>query len=790
MMILQKHYFKSALNSFRRNKWYTLLMVFSLSAGMFCFTLAGIYVDYEFSRNSNHENANNVHRVMLRIGENGNKAYLPLDFAEQIVEINPAVEAVSLLDVGDKVYASIDKDAYVSEERVFFANSGFFDVFSFPLKYGNADEALEGVRSIVISSRLSELLFSGVNPVGESLTIHEQGTFQITGVLAPVSNLSILKPGVLFTQAYYLQQGPRQRFSQVNLTHIKLKAPMDVAELEASLYKDFQRFFDEERITGIYTQKLIDEYWGNSYWDYKSQFSSITGADRQMIRTIGYVSFGVLLCGFIGYLSLALSMSVKRAKEIGIRKVNGARSGDIRRQLLAESIFYALLALVVTMVALELSADYFSKLFQVPIELRLTEVTTVLPLLVFTIITGLLAGFYPALIVSRLKPVSIFAGLSNPLSSNFKLKRVLLIAQLTVTIVLVFSVYVMKLQVNEMSAFNAGYNKENVVSFNVRESEIKKNYTAILNEIRALPGVESLSGGPFPLSFNGFRMARVQLKDTLIEKSVARVRVGNNFFEVMDIPVLRGEGFQDGQEMPLSTACMVNEAFATFMGGDVLGLTIDFDNGPRTIQGIVKNYSDWGVRNPKANPHVYLPASEADFHSMLVKFDEEHLQAGATRMSEIWRKYETIKEPNVEILADNAESVTIGLSKKSMLFGFLASVVLILSMLNLFGVSVMYGRSNQKNVSIRRVLGAETRELFRRLSLPFVLSLLISLVIALPLAYGIMGEYLTRFAVRVQIGVLPGVVITTAMACGLFLVIGYQLLRSSKVNPVDTLKSE
>lgn len=789
-MIIQKHYLKSALNSFRRNKWYTLLMVFSLSAGMYCFVLAGIYIDYEFSRNSNHEHADIVHRVMVKIGDTSKKTYLPISFAEQLADINPAVEALSLLDVGNGVYASVDGDAYISEDDVFFGNPGFFEVFSFPLSYGNAEEALKGIRSIVISERLSELFFPGKNPVGESLTIHEQGVFQITGVLAPVSNLSIIKPGILFTQEYYQGLQPRQRFTQVNLTHIKLKEPMDIAELEATLYKDFQQYFNDDGIGGIYTEKLIDEYWGTSHFDYGAQFSSLMGRDKQMIRIVGYVSFGVLLCAFIGYLSLALSLSIKRSKEIGIRKVNGARSVDIRVQLLAESVFYALFSLLVTVVALELSADYFSGLFQVPMGLALTQTSTIVSLLAFTIITGLLAGAYPALVVSRIKPVSILSGTSNPLSSSFKLKRVLLITQLSVTVVLVFSVFVLRLQVNEMSAFNSGYDKEQVVSFDVHDASIKKNYTAIVEEMNQVAGVQSLTGGPFPFAFSGFRKVRIQLQDSLIEETVARVRVANNFFEVMDIPLVAGEGFQEGQSTPLSTACMVNEAFAMLIGGDVLGMTIEYDGQPRTIQGIVKNYADWGVNNPKANAHVYLPVAEPTFHSLLVKFDEEHLEAGVTRMNEIWRKYETVKEPNVLVLADREELSTIGLSKRSVLFGFLALVVLILGMFNLFGIAAMYAGSKQKDVSIRRILGAETLELFRRLSTPFVSALLISLLIALPVAYGIMDNYLTRYAVRVSMGALPGVAVVTAMVALLFVVIGYQLFRSSKINPVDSLKSE
>ncbi|GAB5524817.1 MAG: ABC transporter permease [Roseivirga sp.] len=790
-MILPKHYLKSAFINFKRNKWYTFLMMISLAAGMFCFVLASIYIDYEFSRNTNHEDSERVYRVMLRYGNKGRNTYLPANFAERLPEFNPGIEALSLLDAGrEDQYLSIDGESYIKEEDVFYADAGFFEVFSFPLKYGSEVSALEETSGVVISNKLSELLFPGLNPVGKELMFHKKGTFKVTGVLEPVSQLSLMNPGLIFTRGQYYKQQPKRPVYSVLFTHVKMKEPIDQAKLEADLYSDFKRHFGDDRINGVFTEKLTDAYWGGSHYDYGAQFSSLMGMDKGMIKMVGYVSVGVLVCAFIGYLSLALSLSLKRVKEIGVRKVNGAGSKDIRVQLLSESVVYSLLSLLITIVALELSEDYFSGLFKVPIALDLTSAAFTLPLVGFAILTGTIAGIYPALVVSKLRPVSILSGLSNPLSGRFKLKQILLIVQLSVTVILVFSVYILRLQVREMSVFDFGYRKENVISFSLGNESIEKNYQAVLEDLQSLNGLEELTGGPFPYTINGYYQARVLINDSLIEQSIGRVRVANNFFDVMEVPIVEGNDFQAVGDTPLSRACVVNQTFADMLGGNVLGMSIEYANEPRIIVGIAQNYTDWGISSPEADARIYTPESEAKFHSLLLRFNGLDDQKHIAQMETIWRKYETVKEPEIVLLSKEKEEATVRLSKMSTLFGFLATTVLVLSFLNLFGVSIMYAEGKLKSVSIRRVLGAETSELFRRLSMPFLMALCLSLVIAIPIGYSIMASYLQGFAVRIQLGSAEGIWVSVALVVLLFTVIGYQMLRFSKANPAEVLKGE
>ena len=789
-MILSRHYLKTVFNNFRRNKWYSGLMIFSLAAGMFCFILAALYMNYEFSRNTNHEGSERIYRVMLRLEESGRNTYLPIDFAERLPEFSTNIESISVLDRGNEEYLSTNMKSYVKEKGVFYGEPGFFEVFSFPLKFGDRFQALSQPRDVVISNHLAEILFPGINPVGKELIIHEKGSFQVAGVLAPVSRLSVMNPGLIFSRFQRDKERPRKANTWAFFTHIKLKAQQDQADLEAILYDGYQRLFENEKITGVFTENLEEAYWGGSHWDYGAQFYSITGMNKQMVKVVGYVAFGVLLCALVGFLSLALSLSIKRAKEIGVRKVNGAGRSDIQRQLLAESVSHAVIALLAVLIILELTEDYFSNLFQVPIAFELTQWEISLPLLGFTVIIGLLAGFYPALVISRLNPITVLSGFSSPLGAGFKLRKVLLIIQLTITVVLLFGVSTMQQQVDKMLEFDYGYQKQSVVSFSVGNSNIQSNYQAVLEELEQMPKVQSIGGGPFPFTLNGYRKMRFTSGDSLIEKSIARVNVSPNFFSIMGVPIISGDSFGGDHDIPLDRSCIVNEAYVQMMGGDVLGRTIEFAGEPRTIMGIAADYTDWGINHPEADPRIFVPTQTPEFHSLLLKVEDGHTAETILQMEQVWRKHEGVMEPEIQDLDAVQESGIIRLSKISELFGILTSVVLVLSLMNLFGVSVMFTGSKLKTISIRRILGANTLELFRRLSIPFVTALLISLALALPVAYWLMEGYLNDFAVRIELSFTQGLIVSISMILALFCVIGYQTLRSSRVNPVDALKEE
>lgn len=789
-MALLQHYIKSALKNFKRNKWYTGLMVMSLAAGMFCFLLAAIYVSYEFSRNSNHEFADRVYQITLRLGDSGRKVLTLLDFAENLSKENPNIESVSILDRGDSEYLSANGEKFVYADLAFYGTPSFFEVFTFPLKYGNAQEALSRPKDVVISAELSQRLFPDINPVGKDLIVHKKGTFQIAGVLAPVSKLSLMNPELIFSNFQRYVERPRGDRTTAFFTHLKLNAPVDQSILEADLYEQFKRQYDEPRITGVYSERLSDEYWGYSHYNYGAQFDSLIRNDKIMVRRVAYAAIAVLLCSFVGYLSIALSRSLKRVKEIGVRKVNGALKSDIKKQLLLESMINSVLALVITIVGLELSQTYFSNLFQVPISISLVQPELLAFLIVFTLLTGLLAGAYPAFVVSRLNPVVVLSGFSGPTGGGFKVKRALLVAQFAITAILVFNVFVQRLQVTEMMDFDSGMSQEGIVSFEVDNESMGKNYLAILDKIKQFKEVETVSGGPFPFNFDGFSKLKYTEGDTLIEASFPRVYVRPNFFRTLSIPIVSGQSFEELEGAPLSRSCIVNEAFLKEVEGVETGSVIEYGGEALTVVGIAKNYSDWGVDSPEADPRVFLPTEDPKFNSILLKVNKGEEAAIVSRMEEIWREYDPILQPVVEHLGEKEDGSIANLRKVSMIYGYLAFAVLVLSMMNLLGVVIIHGESQLKSIGIRRVLGAETIELFKRTSAPFVGALLLGLAIGLPIAYWIMKGYLNDFAVRMHLHLGHILMIALMMVAVLFIVISAHLIKVSRVNPVDILKEQ
>ncbi|KYG74759.1 hypothetical protein MB14_06015 [Roseivirga ehrenbergii] len=762
-------------------------MIFSLALGMYCFVMAGLYVRYEYSRNLNHANADRVYRVMLDYERY--HQYISADMVAEMPNVSPDIEAVNVINsYNGEVYLSKDDQSFIRQAKAFYTDANVFDVFSFPLKYGNPENALEGTGKIVISSFLSERLFPNENPIGMEVLVHEKGAFLISGVLEEVSELSILNPGIFFSMDQFVADTKASGDTDALLTHILLKEGADINRFKVSLLRTAQTMVSTEGLKGIYTEKLADAYWGNSHYDYGAQFYSLFGASKKMIKTILYVSIGVLLCAFLGYVAIALSLSLKRAKEVGVRKVNGANVSTIRIQFLVESVVYAAVSLLLTVVALEVSGKWVSDLLQVPIGLQMDQPEVIVFLIAFTLFTGLIAGLYPAFIVSKLNPVKVLSGFSSPTGSGFVMKRVLLTAQFVITICLVFGVYVLKLQVSEMAQFDNGYTTENILSFDNTNPEMKKNSTVLLESLRSVSGVVEVAKGPFPLNFNGFSKVKIQMGDSLIQDNPSRIFVSENFFETMGIKLLEGGSFNGVSD---ENSCLINESFAAQHGlASPLGMTLSVDGKPRTVIGVVSNYADWGVSNPTPMSHVFLPAVDSKFHSYLLKISDNNQASVMAQLETVWKTFDPVKDSRIYALSDRVQGSVQKVSKISTLFSILAGVVLLLSFMNLFGMAIMFANSKMKAVSIRKILGASVPELLGRLSLPFLYSLIIALLIALPIGYYLMEQYLQDYAVRISLNAGQGLIAGVFMIVLLFVVIGFKMLQFSKTNPVEVLRKE
>ncbi|NVK83058.1 MAG: ABC transporter permease [Cytophagia bacterium] len=781
-----RHYIQTAFKNIKRNTGYTLLMILSLALGMYCFVMSGIYVRYEYSRNLNHEKADRIYHVMLDF--EGYQQYMPFSMLETVERDNPYVEQINTMNAlrGD-VYLSADKESYLLTDQAFYTSSNVFDVFSFPLKHGNSKTALSGVNDIVISEELSGVLFPGENPVGESIHVDEMGEFNISGVMERISEQSIMHPDVFFSMSRFNIDNAEGGETDALLTHVLLKSKDDLNAFESNLWSTAQTMVKTEGLKGVYTESLKDTYWGTSHYEYGAQYSSLFGASKSMINTVMYITIGVLVCAFLGYVAIALSLSLRRAKEVGIRKVNGANVATIRSQLLVESIVYAFISLLITLVALEITETRISELLQVPIGLRSDQPEVILFLVAFTVITGLVAGLYPSLVVSKLNPVKVLSGFTNPGGTGFLLKRILLTSQFIITTCLVFGVYILKLQTDKMAHFDVGYSTENVIAFGFQSSKVRSNDKVIMDKLSSISDIQQVAKGPFPFQFNGFSRVEMVLNDSLIRDNPSQIFVSENFFETMGISILEGKSFpESGSEK----VCMVNQAFVDRHGLDnPVGVTLQINGTSHVINGVVENYADWGVGNPTPLSHIFLP-EENYFHSYLLKTSGKNRAELLESLQAIWKSYENVKVPAIMALDERKNGSVVKMSKMSQLFGVLAFVVLLLSFMNLFGMAVMFANNRIKSISIRKVLGASVSELVSRLTLPFFKSLIIALLFAMPLGYFFMEKYLQDYAIRITLQPKQGIMVALLMITILFVVIGFKMLKIGKANPVHTLKEE
>jgi ABC-type antimicrobial peptide transport system permease subunit len=408
----------------------------------------------------------------------------------------------------------------------------------------------------------------------------------------------------------------------------------------------------------------------------------------------------------------------------------------------------------------------------------------------FAIFTGITAGLYPSLVVSKLNPVKVLSGFSSPNGTGFYLKRVLLTTQLIITVCLVFGVIVMHQQVEKMTRFDIGYSVENIVTFSNSSPIIKQNAEVINERLKSILGVVDVAKGPFPYNFNGFAKVELQLPDSLIKNNPSQIFVSNNFFNVMGLKLKEGSAFLDTNFSPENT-CVINEQLAKELKiKNPVGATLNVNGQSRTVVGLVNDFSTWGVGNPSPMAQIFLLDAKNLSHSYLLKIKTDNREQTKASLESIWKEYETVIEPGIKEMDREVNGSIIKLSKSSALFSILAGSVLLLSLMNLFGLSIMFANSKIKSISIRKILGATVIELSGRLAKPFIFSLIIALLIALPLGYYLMESYLQSYKVRIDLSFVQGGIVSVFMLVLLCTIVGLRMLKISRINPVATLKND
>ncbi len=807
-----KNYIKIAWRNLWKNKQQTIINLLGLTVGTVSCLAIFLYVFAQLGYDEHHENAEAIYRVETIIERDGADSFdtaaasPPIAFA--LKEDFPEVQEATRVFLTDVFYSNLigaaDSDDAYYESRVYMADSTFFKVFSYKFLEGRQETALNGPNNLVLSSYLAKKMFGKENALGKAVrwgSGENAQTLTVTGVfdenyakshLKPNYIVSMSTPGMgTFVQSF-------QDFATNNFvySYVKLNSKANALGLQEKL-PEFIRERGAQDLANagmdgkvLKLQSVSDIHLYSA--ERKNQIHEVSNVNY--LYFLLTLAFFIQLVACINFINLSTARASKRAKEIGIRKVVGAGQNSLMRQFLGESLLLSLFAMLIsipiTMLLLPLVNELTnaSLVYQDLLNWRIASI-----LMGIGIITGLVSGIYPAIILSSIKPIRALKSTTILQSGNGTFRKALVVFQFVVSISLVAIVIIVTQQFRFTQNKDLGFSKENLLALRIGTAEASSKFESLKSSFLNIPGVLNVSSGNYApseaiLNDNGLYLPGGNRENNILVK---RQGISEGYFQTMNIPLINGREFSPADTLG---QIIVNQATLRIFNikeEDALSARLIQSFGDDTnemqIIGVAKDYHFASLKDEIAPLFLY---KEEEPNWLFIKTQTTNYQQLLTSLEQQWKS--TVKNVPFDYRFVDKEVVKLydeekRLGQISMVFTALA---ILISCLGLFGLVSFVAEQKKKEIGIRKVLGASVSSVVRLLTKDFIELVLIALVIAVPLAYYFMERWLEDFKYRIDIQwwvfVLAGLfalVIT-------FLTVGLQSIKSAIANPVKSLRTE
>jgi putative ABC transport system permease protein len=805
-----KNYFKIAWRNLLKNKGFSAINIFGLAVGIACCLLITLYVTDELSYDRYHENKDRIYRLNFNVKFGGTEqafAQTPDILGPTLQKDYPQVENfVRFYDRGPfliKKYGTLDN---IREEKILFADSSVFDVFTFPLVTGNPSTALTAPNTIVISESAAKRHFANQNPVGQVLNLDNQKDYTVTAVMKDMPENSHFRSD-FFISMKSLDYTWGDFFSNNHNTYILLKKGADPKAFAGYFNQIIQKYVGPQMVKVM--GSTMDEFTkSGSYYKFdmipltdihlKSKYINELGTngDIQYVYIFSIVALFVLLIACINFMNLSTARSSKRAKEVGVRKVLGSERLQLMFQFFSECVLLSFLALLAALVLVSLLLPFFNSLSGKAIHLndlagfKFLSFIVILPLLV-----GMLAGSYPAIFLSSFQPIKVLKGRLNRKGGS--LRNGLVVFQFTTCIILIVATVIVYRQVNYIQHKNLGFNKDQVLVINDAYA-LDKQARFFTDEVKKIKGVESGTlSGYLPTPSNRSDGAMFPEGELNMNKGVAMGRwdVDYDYIKTLGMQIVKGRNFSKDFGTD-SSAVIMNETAAKLFGyADPIDKTIMslVDNQSNKtykykVIGVVKDFHFESLRSNIGALCLFLNLSRGNVSFRLNT--ESDIASTIKRIEAKWKELAPGQPFTYTFMDESFNSVYKGeqrIGKISLAFAFLTILV---ACLGLLGLVTFIAEQRIKEIGIRKVLGAGVAGIVQLLSKDFLKLVLVSIVIATPVAYYIMHKWLQDFSYRIKIEWWVFAAVGTGAVVIALLTVSYQTIKAAIANPVKSLKSE
>lgn len=795
----------TALRNIIRNRSFSLINLIGLSISMSLALLIIVVIREQYSYDQFHKNADRIYRINTRaIRVNGGSedyASSPLPVAEALrtnyaltedmVRINRRLNA-------DAIYGNVNVPV-----RGLLADQSFLQVFNFPLEQGNPSTALVDPHSIVLTQESKEKLFGEQDALGKSITLSGYGEFTVTGVfkkfvgkthfefqmLASMNILPSLEQAGVIGQ---VTDNWNDYYS--NYTYFRLKEGKTTEEVEQALAKitaeNYQGIRLETRDKGyeFFLMNLADITPGPLLSNQLGQ-----GMPEILIYFLSALVAIVMIMACFNYTNLMIAKSLTRAREIGVRKIVGAQRFQVFLQFVGEAVVFSIISLLVSYFLMQLLKPGFMQLNiarEFAAELN-EDYTLYLYFLVFAIGVGVIAGLLPAGYLSAFKPATVLKDSNVKVYSKLTFRKALIVTQFTLSIAFIIVVLVVYRQVNFMVSTNYGINDKNILNVRLQGMEFEK----LANEIKTLPGVISVGGVSHQLGTWADR-ANDYKRNREDESFVMRdFVVDENYVSNLDLKFISGKNFDPAQQRVNETHVILNEqALPLFDFKDpisAIGQTIFTDDSVMlTVSGVVKDFHFRPLSYQIGPVALRYRTSDLNFVSARIVPSQKGVIVAS--VESIWKKLDPVHPVEWKMMEDEIDDAytDAGFNDILTIVGYIAFLAISLACLGMLGMAMYATQTRMKEIGVRKVMGASSREVAVLLSKTFVILMLIAAVIGIPVGYFFGDLFLSTYAYKIEIS--PGLIlIGIAIVGGLGIVtVWSQTWKAASSNPVKSLRYE
>ncbi|NML23664.1 FtsX-like permease family protein [Pseudoflavitalea sp. G-6-1-2] len=785
-----KSYFLIAIRNLKRNKVFSVINIAGLALGLTCSLLVMLWVLDERSVDQFHANKDRLYSVYQRQYSDGKTTgghYTPGMLAQELKKLFPEVEASTGLAWNDWLTFQVGDKIVQMEGN--HADSDFFKMFSYPLLEGKPQSALSDPSGMAVSRHFAETFFGSPQAaIGKTVRVENRDNLVITAVFENMPKNSTQKWDYLFNW-HYLQQyndWVKQWANNGPATMLLLRSDANVAQFEARIKNYMDRHLGNEGWhVELYLQKYADRYlWSNM----KDGF--IAGGRIEYVRLFSIVAVFILLIACINFMNLTTARSIKRSKEIGVRKVSGAIRPALIRQFIGEAIVVVAIAMTAALILLFIALPFFNQLTQKEIELPFSQWAFWGSIFALTMLTGLLAGSYPALFLSSFKPVVVLKGVMKASASANRFRKGLVVFQFALSSLLIIGTIIVARQVQYIQNKNLGFNRENIVRV-LLQGELPKHYETFRQKITAIPGVTSITPAdqdPMQIA-NSTTDVEWEGKTPNTKPIFSSLGVGYDLIKTMQMQLVEGRDFSRDYGND-SAAFILNETAVKKIGyKDPIGKTFTLWETKGTIIGVVKDFH-YGSMHNAIEPLVIHLSDNSKHAFALVRIEGARTKEAVAAMEQINNQLNP-KFPFTYSFSDERfrqlyASETL-INKLSNCFAVLA---ILISSLGLLGLAMFAAEQRVREIGIRKVLGADIKTLFVLLSREFLMLVFIAFIIACPVAWWAMNNWLHNYEYRTTINAWPFVIAgLAALAIALF-TISFQTVKAALANPIKSLRSE